>query len=584
MNYGSGSDRSTARKSPPPHTHYFLALAVDYDGTLAQNGLVSNEALAALRELKSTGRRLLLVTGRELDKLRLDFPETGIFDRIVAENGAVVYDPETGFEQALAAPPSPVLVQRLLRDGVEPLSVGHAVVAAWQPHRQAVLDAIQDLGLELQIIFNKGAIMVLPAGITKATGLRMALKALDISPINTVGVGDAENDHAFLQACGCAVAVANALPAIKEQADIVLVGDHGTGVAEIARRLIGEDASLVPPSCRGLLVGTDRSGTQLYIEPGQTVLIAGNSGSGKSSFATLLTERMVQRGFEFCVIDPEGDYVALKDAVTIGDVTHAPATEEAMRLLLLADVNVVINVMALGACERQVLFQRLLPTMLDLRARSGRPHWLLVDEAHYLLPARAAKTVRERRQLPAGAILVTVDPFSIDPDVLRRVDVILSMGSTAPDVLASCMAMKGVAADRPAGVPGHDEFIYWSCGSAAPPCVLRREPPRQPHNRHSGKYATGDVGDWKSFYFRGPDGSLNLQARNLREFVRLSLDVSDTVWEHHLHAGDYSSWFRHVMKDDFLADRARAAESDVTLSPIASRDRIAKIVRERYAI
>ena len=63
-------------------------------------------------------------------------------------------------------------------------------------------------------MFNKDAVMVLPAGVNKATGLDYALRKLGLSFHETVGIGDAENDHAFLQRCECAVAVSNAVPSI----------------------------------------------------------------------------------------------------------------------------------------------------------------------------------------------------------------------------------------------------------------------------------------------------------------------------------------------------------------------------------
>ena len=115
------------------------------------------------------------------------------------------------------------------------------------------------------------------------------------------------------------------------------------------------------------------------------MLIAGTSGSGKSHFATLLTERLVAGGFEFCIVDPEGDYLRIDNAVVIGSSSEPPLTEEALRLLLRARVNVVINALALSLEERRRLFAMLLPSIRALRARSGRPHWLLVDEAHHAL-------------------------------------------------------------------------------------------------------------------------------------------------------------------------------------------------------
>jgi HAD superfamily hydrolase (TIGR01484 family) len=226
----------------------FKIFATDYDGTLATDGRVYPQTIAALKRLKDAGVILLLVTGRELDDLLRTFPEIPIFDWVVAENGALIYRPATQVEMLLAGKPSQDFIERIRAHGVQPLSIGRAIVATVEPHEVTVLEAIRDLGLELQVIFNKGAVMVLPAGVTKATGLNAVLKKLDIVAESVVGIGDAENDHAFLSICGLSVAVANALPALKERAQVVTSGDHGAGVVEIVERLLGgEFADLFQP-------------------------------------------------------------------------------------------------------------------------------------------------------------------------------------------------------------------------------------------------------------------------------------------------------------------------------------------------
>ncbi len=219
----------------------FLALATDYDGTLAHHGVVDQPTLDALHRLRASGRKLLMVTGRVLPELRLTYANLELFDRIVVENGATLYDPATEEEKVLAEPPSTAFVEQLKARGVGPISCGKVIVATWEPHQQAVLQTIQDLGLELQVIFNKGAVMILPSGVNKATGLSAALKELGISRDHCVAVGDAENDHAFLAHCGASAAVANALPSVKERADFWTMGDHGAGVAELIDRLIADD-------------------------------------------------------------------------------------------------------------------------------------------------------------------------------------------------------------------------------------------------------------------------------------------------------------------------------------------------------
>ena len=216
---------------------YFLALAVDYDGTIANQGAVDPLTLQALESLKATGRRLILVTGRNLVSLRRAFSQVELFDRIVAENGALLYDPKTESERLIAPAPSVALVDALRRRNVTPLTVGQSIVATWVPHEKVVLEVIQELGLELQIVFNKGAVMILPTGVNKGSGLKAALQELDISPLNVVGVGDAENDHAFLHSCGCPPRSQTRSQRSKTRSDIVLSGDHGAGVIELVDRL-----------------------------------------------------------------------------------------------------------------------------------------------------------------------------------------------------------------------------------------------------------------------------------------------------------------------------------------------------------
>jgi hydroxymethylpyrimidine pyrophosphatase-like HAD family hydrolase len=226
----------------------FLTLACDYDGTLAHDGLVAVETLTALEKMRASGRRLLLVTGRQLDDLSRVFPSVELFDRIVAENGGVVSDPRNGQVEALAPPPPDAFVAALKRRGVTPLSVGRTIVATWEPHHATVVDVIRETGLELDVILNKGAVMVLPSGINKASGLLHALRQLNLSPRNVVGVGDAENDEPFLSACGCAVAVANALDSVKARAHLVTGRGHGAGVVELIDRLLATDRCDVPSS------------------------------------------------------------------------------------------------------------------------------------------------------------------------------------------------------------------------------------------------------------------------------------------------------------------------------------------------
>jgi hydroxymethylpyrimidine pyrophosphatase-like HAD family hydrolase len=219
----------------------FLALACDYDGTIASQGRVPSRVIEALEELKRSGRTLLLVTGRTREEWLDRFPSPRLFARVILENGALLFCPESGDVEELAHRPPPEFLRRLRERGLSPLAAGRVIVATRRPNETAVLDVIRELGLGLDVVFNKEAVMVLPSGVSKATGLEAALGELKIPPQRVVGVGDAENDQAFLELCGAAVAVANALPSLKEKADWVTPSAEGEGVVEVVRRLLADD-------------------------------------------------------------------------------------------------------------------------------------------------------------------------------------------------------------------------------------------------------------------------------------------------------------------------------------------------------
>ena len=355
---------------------YFLALATDYDGTLAHDGVVDPETIEALHRLKQSGRRVILVTGRELADLQRVFPELELCDLAVVENGALLYDPTTGRETSAADPPPEALVRRLQELNVRPLSIGRSIVATWEPMETVVLEAIRELGLELQITFNKGAVMVLPAGINKASGLGAALDELGLSRHNLVGVGDAENDHAFLSICGCSVAVANALDSVKEAVDLTTAGARGKGVIELIDDLIATDLRhVVERSTRHrVMIGADEAGAPVHIDPiAGSILVAGVSGGGKSTKVAGILEQLAAQGFQYVVIDPEGDYAELEDAVVLGDAERSPRDAEAIEVLRRGEGYIVLNLLGVGLADRPGFLAGLLPKCASLGSRpAGR--------------------------------------------------------------------------------------------------------------------------------------------------------------------------------------------------------------------
>jgi hydroxymethylpyrimidine pyrophosphatase-like HAD family hydrolase len=219
----------------------FRALACDYDGTVASQGVMSPDTVDALRRLRESGRRVILVTGRILDELLDICDDVDVFDLCVLENGALLYNPATGRQRLLGPELPQRLVGALRSRGVTPLSVGRAICSTWEPFEAEVVRAIHEMHLDLQIIFNKHSVMVLPANVNKATGLIAALHDLGVKPAATVAVGDAENDLVMLSMAGAGVAVGNALDSVKQRADLVMLGRAGEGVEQLVDELLRDD-------------------------------------------------------------------------------------------------------------------------------------------------------------------------------------------------------------------------------------------------------------------------------------------------------------------------------------------------------
>ena len=566
----------------------YLALCCDYDGTIAHDSTVDAPTIAALERLRASGRRLVLVTGRELDELLTVCPRIDLFERVVAENGALLYTPANRETRLLGEAPSAAFVEALVARGVGPISVGRSIVATWEPHEKTVLAVIRDLGLELQVIFNKGAVMVLPAGVNKASGLRAALDELNLSVHNAVGVGDAENDHAFLRVCECSVAVANALPSLKKAADIVTNAHHGAGVAELIDEMLADDLARREPALirHHIELGKDDAGAPVRLSPyGVNALIVGTSGGGKSTVATGLVERLQASGYSFCIVDPEGDYDNVESAMVLGSADHGPTVDECVALLMKPATNAVINLLGLKLSDRPWFFMTLFARIRDLRAKTGRPHWLIVDEAHHVLPANWQPTDLTIPERLDGVVLVSVTPSLVATPILKGVDTIIVLGEKPGEMLrefTQANDLNSVESPRPALESG--TALVWNKTAGAPPLLVNVEPSRTDRKRHLRKYAEGNLPEDRSFYFRGREGKLNLRAQNLIAFMDLADGVDDDTWKFHLERGDVSGWLRRAIKDPALAEQVAAIERRGEPDARKSRQQVRKVIEVLYTL
>lgn len=566
----------------------YVAVATDYDNTLAVDGRVDRKTIAALERLIQSGRKVILVTGRLLPDIRDIFPEIGLCERVVADNGAVLYHPATREHTVLAPPIPPQFVDELRRRQVPELSFGDSIVGTVRPHELTVLEVIRDLGLELQVIFNRDSVMVVPSGVNKASGLAAALREMGLSPRNVVGVGDAENDHALLNQCEYAVAVANAVPTLKEIADWVTSGAAGRGVTEVIDELVGHDLSVSPFSAsrRNVLIGVRENGAEVTIAAtGSNLLVAGSSGSGKSTLATGILERVTEQGYQFCVIDPEGDYEGFAEAVMFGTSQRGPGMVEIVTALESPDTNLVVNLVGLPLQDRPAFFLALLPALQERRAKSGRPHWILVDETHHLLPRDWQPVQAVLAKDLTGMVYVTVHPDHVAKSVLHTVDVVVALGDDPNGTIAGFCEVLGLPVPQvPYTTLDPGEAVFWDRRSTELPCTLRIAPCEADRRRHRRKYAEGELPEDRSFFFRGPDNLLNLRAHNLILFMQLAEGVDEKTWLHHLRRGDYSTWMSEGIKDSHLADAVRRIEQRPSVSAERSRQMIRSAIEERYTV
>jgi hypothetical protein len=263
--------------------------------------------------------------------------------------------------------------------------------------------------------------MVLPNGINKASGLAAALEDLGLSAHNVVAIGDAENDLAFMRVCGCAVAVSNALPAVKEAADVVTAAPRGEGVAEaVATWLTREEELLAAAITRhSVPIGKTLAGNrEIFLRPdGGSVLITGTSGGGKSTLATALLERLAAEKFQLCIFDPEGDYGNFAEAVTFGDADTPVSTDTVLSAIQKLGTNVTVNLLGSSVEDRPAVLASLLPPVLNIRMKYGRPHWILIDEAHHMLPRGrdAGDSVNLDAQVPIIYINIQFTPIPWRP-------------------------------------------------------------------------------------------------------------------------------------------------------------------------
>jgi len=532
--------------APPPTTRaggaYFRAVAVDFDGTLAADGAVSAGVLGAVDASRASGVGVVLVTGRILAELAAVFPELeDHVDAVVAENGAVLA--VGGARRLLAAPVEAHLAEALTASGI-PFRRGQVLLACAAADEGAVLEEVRRLGLDCQLVRNRSELMVLPAGVTKGSGLVQAL----------------------------GVAVANAVPSIREHADVVLDQPDGAGVAGLLAGGLLSGRELVHPRRWRIELGTDTAGQPVWLPASQlNLLIAGGTGAGKSRVAGLLAEQLIRLGYALLVIDPEGDHVGLGrlyGVLVVGADGWLPPPEQLVRLVHHPDTTAVADLSTLDP-DDQAAYLRGLPVEVTAhRAATGLPQWVVIDEAHGSIGRHgAARALFD----PAskGHCLVTWLPQDLPGAALAGIDAVIALG--APEPAAPLVDLVAAVADLPrAAVAG----LLQSAPAGTAVLADRTRPRRvvvftpaprlTPHERHAHKYGRVPVDPARRFYFRGHgDIPTGVSAGNLPELRTVLARCERDVLRHHCPNGDLSRWIREVFHDPHLAEQVAAIEHTI---------------------
>jgi hydroxymethylpyrimidine pyrophosphatase-like HAD family hydrolase len=572
---------------------YFRALVIDYDGTLAEEARPSEEVLEALGRVRlEAGLRVVLVTGRILAELRSVFADfADHFDMVVAENGAVLYG--EGVARALTAPVPVALDEALIHRGI-PFRRGQVLLACSGEHDVAVLEDLRRLGLDSQIARNRSELMVLPPGITKAGGVEEALAQLGISRHSAVAVGDAENDLTLLEACELGIAVANAVPSLKERADVVLGQPDGAGLLSLLTGPLVRDELRVEPSRWQLELGVSAEGEPVAL-PGSRVnlLITGGSGSGKSYAAGFLAERLILLGYSVCLFDPEGDHGPLgrlHNVVGVGGREGLPAPPQLARVLQRSLGSVVVDLSFAGP-ERESYLKEVLEALERLRSEAGVPHWIFIDEAHAPLGLHG---VARRSFDPAhkGLCFVTYRPMDLCPDAFANIDFLLAMPGehgVDPEIREFLTASTGIPADnlRPelTGV-GLGQAVLVRLAAPARALAFSLAPRWVEHVRHWHKYAGARLPPARRFYFRNAHGAMGPAVANLAEFHHELRRCREDVLRHHAARSDFSRWIEDVIQDAELAGSFHSLEARLegVSSPDAEavREALLEAIEDRY--
>ena len=549
------------------------ALACDLRGTIADGERIGPRMRETLERVRQADVRLILVTARAFFELTRACDCLALFDAVVAENGAVLYFPASATLRDHELPVPGRLSAELDRRGIEH-EVGRVTIAVGQRDEAALRDVLAGADITRDVVRDRERVILVPAGVSKGSGVQQVLRALALSPHDVLALGDAESDLSLLDLCGFTACPGDAVDAVRQRVDWALPGTHGEGLAPLIEEIVLEDRFPLGRAGRrrvalGWAVATGEPVS--LAARGVNVLVHGDSHSGKSWLAGALVERLVSARYAVCVIDPEGDYGVLARLPGVTTV-EARAPEDVDRALAqLADDplrSVVLDLSNAAHSGKLALVERALRATRDMRQRLARPHWVVIDEAHYALRPDGfdpGPLDLER----GGLCLVTYRPSQLADKMVRAMDVLV-LGRTTSASELPCLAMAltafGGAAEPVLSALGElprGQFVMVRREPDGRPGVLTfvAAPRQTAHVRHRSKYVDSLVPPGREFLFRRPDGHVRGAADSLQAFRRVAAIAPEEVLAHHAQHGDFSRWVEDVFRDTELARQLRKAEA-----------------------
>jgi hypothetical protein len=474
-----------------------------------------------------------------------------------------------------------------------PFTSGQCLVDADANEAPRLLEVVRTLELPLVLIFNRGRVMTAPQGISKATGLHVALDTLRLSARNTLAIGDAENDHELLRLAEVGVAVDWGSQALQATADIILKGSGPPAVGGYVRQLAATRRLPIPPrGRRRLLLGHLEDGQEFSLAiRGRNVLVTGDAKSGKSWVAGLLCEQLILHGYCVCAIDPEGDYSsleALPGVTVLGREDDPPTPRELSRALRYPDRSVVLDLSRLSLDDKLRYIRSTLPALNVLRRRTGLPHRFLLDEAHYYLHDADAHQLLDFER--NGYTVVTYCASRLPKALLDATEVMIV---TCESSAAETEALRTACARCSDIDPGSWAMLGRVRIGQAIALPITEEtrgelqlftiaPRLTPHVRHREKYVDVPVSTPQAFVFNA-NGLPMHRVRTLREFVSELETAPAALLDSYVVRGDFSRWIADVFGDRALAEELRVLEAEHRLHPrVETLSEMVNAVRGRY--